>query len=182
VVNGECERCHTPVTKRKLNQWYFKITEYADRLLDDMDQLTDGWPARVLTMQRNWIGRSTGAHVDFTIEGRDEPVTVFTTRPDTLYGATFFVVAPESDLAAEICAPEQRATFEEYLEQTKRATEIERQSTERPKTGVFLGVHATNPVNGERIPVWAADYVLADYGTGALMAVPAHDERDLAFA
>ena len=182
VVNGECERCHTAVTKRKLNQWYFKITEYADRLLDDMDQLTDGWPARVLTMQRNWIGRSTGAYVDFAVEGRDEPVTVFTTRPDTLYGSTFFVVAPESDLAAEICAPEQREAFEAYLEQTQRATEIERQSTERPKTGVFLGVHATNPVNGERIPVWAADYVLADYGTGALMAVPAHDQRDLDFA
>ncbi|HIT76869.1 MAG TPA: leucine--tRNA ligase, partial [Candidatus Avipropionibacterium avicola] len=182
VVNGECERCHTPVTKRKLNQWYFRITEYADRLLDDMDQLSDGWPARVLTMQRNWIGRSTGAHVDFAVEGRQEPVTVFTTRPDTLYGATFFVVAPESDLAAEICAPEQRAAFEEYLEATKKATEIERQSTERPKTGVFLGVHATNPVNGEKLPVWAADYVLADYGTGAVMGMPGHDQRDLDFA
>jgi len=182
VVNGECERCGAAVTKRKLNQWYFKITDYADRLLDDMDQLEAGWPSRVLAMQRNWIGRSTGAHVDFVVEGRDEPVTVFTTRPDTLYGATFFVVAPESDLAAEICAPEQKAEFEAYLEKTKQATEIERQSTDRPKTGVFLGVYATNPVNGEKIPVWAADYVLADYGTGALMAVPAHDQRDLDFA
>ncbi len=182
VVNGECERCHSAVTKRKLNQWYFKITDYADRLLDDMDQLEDGWPSRVLAMQRNWIGRSTGAHVDFPIDGRDEPVTVFTTRPDTLYGATFFVVAPEAELADQICAPAQREAFEAYLEATKKATEIERQSTERPKTGVFLGVHATNPVNGEKIPVYAADYVLADYGTGALMAVPAHDQRDLDFA
>ncbi|MFW6600341.1 leucine--tRNA ligase [Propionibacteriaceae bacterium Y2011] len=182
VVAGACERCGAAVTKRKLNQWYFKITEYADRLLADMDDLADGWPPRVLAMQRNWIGRSTGAHVQFEIEGRDEPVTVFTTRPDTLYGATFFVVAPESDLADEICAPEQRAAFEAYLESTKQATEIERQSTDRPKTGVDLGVRATNPVNGEQIPVFAADYVLADYGTGALMAVPAHDQRDLDFA
>ena len=133
-------------------------------------------------MQRNWIGRSEGAYVDFAIEGRDEPVRVFTTRPDTLYGATFFVVAPEAPLAAEIVTDEQRAAFEAYLEQTKQATEIERQSTERPKTGVFLGVHAINPVNGERIPVYAADYVLAEYGTGAIMAVPAHDQRDLDFA
>ncbi|GAA5022048.1 leucine--tRNA ligase [Actinopolymorpha pittospori] len=182
VVNGNCERCGSPVTKRELTQWYFKITDYAQRLLDDMAPLEGRWPERVLSMQRNWIGRSEGAYVDFAMEGRDEPVTVFTTRPDTLYGATFFVVAPESKLADEICAPEQREAFEAYLEQVKRETEIERLSTEREKTGVFLGVHATNPVNGERIPVWAADYVLADYGTGAVMAVPAHDQRDLEFA
>ena len=133
-------------------------------------------------MQRNWIGRSEGAYVDFVIEGRSEPVTVFTTRPDTLYGATFFVVAPEAPLAAEIVSDEQRPAFEAYLEQTNQATEIERQATDRPKTGVFLGVHATNPVNDEQIPVYAADYVLADYGTGAIMAVPAHDQRDLDFA
>src|SRR5690606_38008630 len=133
-------------------------------------------------MQRNWIGRSEGADVQFTINGREQPVTVFTTRPDTLYGATFFVVAPESELAAEIVTDEQRAEFEAYLEQTKRATEIERQAADRPKTGVFLGRYAINPVNGEKLPVYAADYVLADYGTGAVMAVPAHDQRDLDFA
>ncbi|MDN5770027.1 MAG: leucine--tRNA ligase [Microlunatus sp.] len=182
VVNGACERCGAGVTKRQLTQWYFKTTEYAERLLEDMADLEGSWPERVLAMQRNWIGRSEGAYVDFEIEGADDPVTVFTTRPDTLYGATFFVVAPESALAAAIVTPEQRAEFEAYLEQVKKATEIERQSTERAKTGVFLGAYATNPVNHERIPVYAADYVLADYGTGAVMAVPAHDQRDLDFA
>ncbi len=182
VVNGACERCGATVTKRQLTQWYFKTTEYAQRLLDDMAELQGHWPERVLAMQRNWIGRSEGAYVDFEIGGVDEPVTVFTTRPDTLYGATFFVVAPEAELASQIVADEQRAEFEAYLEQAKQATEIERQATDRPKTGVFLGVYATNPVNNERIPVYAADYVLADYGTGAVMAVPAHDQRDLDFA
>jgi leucyl-tRNA synthetase len=182
VVQGLCERCSAVVTKRKLTQWYFKITDYAQRLLDDMALIEGNWPDRVLAMQRNWIGRSEGAWVDFEIEGREEPVRVFTTRPDTLYGATFFVVAPEAPLAAEIVTDEQRAAFEEYLEATKRVSEIERQSSERPKTGVFLGVHAVNPVNGERLPVYAADYVLAEYGTGAVMAVPAHDQRDLDFA
>ncbi len=182
VVQGLCERCGSVVTKRKLTQWYFKTTDYADRLLTDMEQLEGGWPERVLTMQRNWIGRSEGAYVDFAIEGREEPVTVFTTRPDTLFGATFFVVAPDAPLAAEVVTEEQRPAFESYLEQTKQATEIERQSTERPKTGVFLGVYATNPVNDEQLPVYAADYVLAEYGTGAVMAVPAHDQRDLDFA
>jgi len=182
VIAGRCERCGTEVIRRVLTQWYFKITEYADRLLEDAKALEGNWPDRVLTMQRNWIGRSTGASVDFAIEGRAEPVTVFTTRPDTLYGATFFVVAADSALAAELCAPGQRAEFEAYVEQVRKLTDIERQSTEREKTGVFLGVYAINPVNGERIPVWAADYVLPDYGTGAIMAVPAHDQRDLDFA
>jgi leucyl-tRNA synthetase len=182
VIAGLCERCGSVVTKRLLTQWYFKITEYAQRLLDDMDDLVEGWPDRVLTMQRNWIGRSQGAWVDFMIENRAEPVRVFTTRPDTLYGATFFVIAPDARLASEVVSEDQRAAFDEYLEQTKHETEIERQSTDRPKTGVFLGVHATNPVNGEKIPVYAADYVLAEYGTGAIMAVPAHDQRDLDFA
>lgn len=182
VVQGLCERCSAVVTKRKLTQWYFKITDYAQRLLDDMSLIEGHWPDRVLAMQRNWIGRSEGAWVDFEIEGRDEPVRVFTTRPDTLFGATFFVVAPEAPLASEIVTDEHRAAFEEYLEATKRVTEIERQSSERPKSGVFLGVHAINPVNGERLPVYAADYVLAEYGTGAVMAVPAHDQRDLDFA
>ncbi|HWE91966.1 MAG TPA: leucine--tRNA ligase [Pseudonocardiaceae bacterium] len=182
VVGGRCERCGAVVTKRSLTQWYFKITDYAQRLLDDMDQLAGKWPERVLLMQRNWIGRSEGAEVNFEIEGRDAPVTVFTTRPDTLYGATFFVVAADSELANELCAPERRADFDNYVEQVKRLSDIERQSTDREKTGVFLGRHAINPVNGERIPIWAADYVLADYGTGAIMAVPAHDQRDLDFA
>ena len=182
VIDGKCERCGSEVIRRLLTQWYFKITEYADRLLADMEPLAGKWPDRVLLMQRNWIGRSEGAEIEFPIEGRDEPVTVFTTRPDTLYGATFFVIAADSPLAAEVCAPEQRAALEEYLTQVRKLTDIERQSADRPKTGVFLGKHAINPVNGERIPVWAADYVLPDYGTGAIMAVPAHDQRDLDFA
>ncbi|SFQ12184.1 MULTISPECIES: leucine--tRNA ligase [Actinomadura] len=182
VVGGHCERCGALVEKRVLTQWYFKITEYADRLLDDMAQLEGKWPERVLLMQRNWIGRSTGADVDFVIEGRDEPVTVYTTRPDTLFGATFMVVAADAELAEEICHPDHRAAFEAYREEVSRESEIERLSTEREKTGVFLGRYAVNPVNGERLPVWASDYVLAEYGHGAIMAVPAHDQRDLDFA
>src|ERR1700722_7314629 len=182
VINGKCERCGSEVIRRTLTQWYFKITEYADRLLADMDALEGKWPERVLLMQRNWIGRSEGAEVSFQIEGRDEPVTVFTTRPDTLYGATFFVVAADSPLAAELCAPGQRAALDAYLADVRKLTDIERQSADREKTGVSLGRHAVNPVNGEQIPVWAADYVLPDYGTGAIMAVPAHDQRDLDFA
>jgi len=182
VVDGRCERCGAEVTKRELTQWYFKITDYAQELLDCLDDLEPTWPARVVTAQRNWIGRSEGAHVDFAVEGRDEPVTVYTTRPDTLYGATFMVVAADAKLASEIVSDEQRQALETYLESVRRESEIDRLATDRPKTGVFLGVHAVNPVNGERIPVWAADYVLADYGTGAIMAVPAHDQRDLDFA
>jgi leucyl-tRNA synthetase len=182
VIAGRCERCGTEVTKKNLTQWFFRITAYADRLLEDMSELEGNWPERVLTMQRNWIGRSTGAYVDFKIEGHDVSVRVFTTRPDTLFGATFFVVAADSPLAAELCADEQREAFTTYVDQVRRTTEIERLSSERPKTGVALGRHAINPVNGERIPVYAADYVLAEYGTGAIMAVPAHDQRDLDFA
>lgn len=185
VVNGACERCGAAVTKRELSQWYFKITDYAQRLLDDMVPLEDSWPSKVLAMQRNWIGRSEGAHVDFEIElsdGETRTVTVFTTRPDTLYGATFMVVAADAKLADEIVAPERREAFTSYLEDVRKETDIDRLATDRPKTGVDLGVTAVNPVNGERIPVWAADYVLADYGTGAIMAVPAHDQRDLDFA
>ncbi len=182
VISGKCERCGAEVIRRTLTQWYFKITEYADRLLADMAPLEGKWPERVLLMQRNWIGRSEGAEVSFVIEDRDVPVTVFTTRPDTLCGATFFVVAADSALAAELCAPEHAGELERYLTEVRKLTDIERQSTDREKTGVFLGRHAVNPVNGERIPVWAADYVLPDYGTGAIMAVPAHDQRDLDFA
>jgi len=185
VVGGLCERCDTPVTKKKLTQWYFRITDYADRLLADMDQLQGYWPDKVLTMQRNWIGRSTGADVNFVIEGRSEPVTIYTTRPDTLFGATFFVVAADSDLANELVAgstPDVQEAFAAYVDKVKQASDIERLATDRPKTGVFLGRYAVNPVNDERLPIYASDYVLSDYGHGAIMAVPAHDQRDLDFA
>ncbi|MBK5237991.1 MAG: leucine--tRNA ligase [Actinomycetales bacterium] len=185
LADGTSERSGAMVVKKKLTQWYFRITDYADRLLDDLDTLEGAWPAKVLSMQRNWIGRSIGADVDFVVEGRETPVTVFTTRPDTLYGATFMVVAPDADLATELANKADdatRAAFDEYLTEVQKATEIERQATDRPKTGVFLGAYAINPVNGERLPIWAADYVLSDYGTGAIMAVPAHDQRDLDFA
>ncbi|MPZ96208.1 MAG: leucine--tRNA ligase [Propionibacteriales bacterium] len=182
VVQGACERCGAAVTKRELTQWYFKITEYAQRLLDDMDALEGRWPDDILLMQRNWIGRSEGAFVDFEVDGQPEPIKVFTTRPDTLFGSTFMVVAPDSRLADVLCAPAQREEFAAYLDRVKGETDVDRLSTEREKTGVFLGVHATNPANGERIQVWAADYVLADYGTGAIMAVPGQDHRDWEFA
>jgi len=181
VVDGRCERCGAEVTKRELTQWYFKITDYAQALLDDMAQLEGHWPERVLTAQRNWIGRSEGAHAVFEVEGHG-PVAVFTTRPDTLFGATFFVVAADARLADEICAPEQREAFDAYLTEVRKASDIDRMSTERPKSGVFLGRYAVNPVNGQQIPVYAADYVLADYGTGAIMAVPGQDQRDWDFA
>ena len=183
VVAGACERCDTIVTKKKLTQWYFKITDYADRLLDDMQSLEGQWPEKVLQMQRNWIGKSVGAEVTFEIEGRDKPVTIYTTRPDTLYGATFFVVAADSELAAELAASSPvKAEFAKYLEEVKAISDIERLSLERPKTGIFLERYAINPVNGEKLQIWASDYVLSDYGTGAIMAVPAHDQRDLDFA
>ncbi len=183
VVAGLCERCDSAVTKKKLNQWYFKITDYADRLLDDMAQLEGKWPEKVLMMQRNWIGRSTGANVSFVIEGRSAPVTIYTTRPDTLYGATFMVVAADSELAAELVVGTGAETeFNAYLEKIKADSDIDRLATDRPKSGVFLNRYAINPVNGAKLPIWASDYVLADYGTGAIMAVPAHDQRDLDFA
>jgi len=183
VVAGLCERCDTAVTKKKLNQWYFKITDYADRLLDDMEQLEGKWPEKVLMMQRNWIGRSQGANVNFVIEGRTEPVTIYTTRPDTLFGATFMVVAVDSELAAELAAGTAAdEKFKKYRESVKAASDIDRLATDRPKSGVFLERYAINPVNGEKLQIWASDYVLADYGTGAIMAVPAHDQRDLDFA
>ena len=183
VVAGLCERCDSAVTKKKLNQWYLKITDYADRLLDDMDQLEGAWPEKVLLMQRNWIGRSTGAQVEFAVEGMDQKITVYTTRPDTLYGATFMVVAADSELAAKLVAGQPvEAEFKKYVETVKAASDIDRLATDRAKTGVFLNRYAINPVNNEKIQIWASDYVLADYGTGAIMAVPAHDQRDLDFA
>jgi leucyl-tRNA synthetase len=185
LSDGTCERCGAVVTKKELTQWYFKITDFAQRLLDGLDKLEGTWPERVVHSQRNWIGRSEGAHVDFDIalaSGEVRKVTVFTTRPDTLYGTTFMVVAADAALASEIVAPERAPALAAYLEDVRKESDIDRLSTDRPKTGVDLGVTATNPVTGEQIPVWAADYVLADYGTGAIMAVPAHDQRDLDFA
>ena len=182
VVDGACERCGAEVTKRTLNQWYFKITEYADPLLDDMAELEGHWPERVLAMQRNWIGRSAGAHVDFQVDGDGPVLTVFTTRPDTLFGATFMVVAADSQLALDLVTEEKRAELEAYREELKKVSEIERQATDRTKTGIDLGRTAVNPLTGQSLPIWASDYVLADYGTGAIMAVPAHDQRDLDFA
>ena len=183
VVAGLCERCDSAVTKKKLNQWYLKITDYADRLLDDMEQLEGAWPEKVLLMQRNWIGRSTGAQVEFAVDEMDQKITVYTTRPDTLYGATFMVVAADSELAAKLVAGTPVETeFKKYLETVKAASDIDRLATDRVKTGVFLNRYAINPVNNEKIQIWASDYVLADYGTGAIMAVPAHDQRDLDFA
>jgi len=185
LADGTCERCGAVVTKKELTQWYFKITDYAQRLLDGIDQLEGNWPDRVVASQRNWIGRSEGAHVDFVLHlasGEDRTVTVFTTRPDTLAGATFMVIAADALLASEVVAPAQAGALEAYVEETRKASDIDRLATDRPKTGVDLGITATNPLTGEQIPVWAADYVLADYGTGAIMAVPAHDQRDREFA
>jgi len=174
-----CERCGTPVIKRDLEQWFLRITDYAEQLLEGLERID--WPERVKTMQRNWIGRSEGARVTFrSVEG--DPIEVFTTRPDTLWGATFMVLAPEHPLVDKLAADECRERIEEYRVQAARQSEIERLSTEREKTGVFIGAYAVNPVNGARIPIWIADYVMMTYGTGAIMAVPAHDERDFEFA
>ncbi len=181
VIDGHCERCGAEVTKRELTQWYFKITEYAQELLDNLDVLGPTWPDRVINAQRSWIGRSEGAHVTFdVVDG--EPLAVYTTRPDTLFGATFMVVAADAHLAAELVTDEQRPAYDAYLAEVRKASDIERLSTDREKTGVFLGRYAVNPVNGQQIPIWAADYVLADYGTGAIMAVPGQDQRDWEFA
>lgn len=182
VVDGTCERCGAEVTKRELTQWYFRTTAYAQELLDCLDDLQPTWSDKVVNSQRNWIGRSEGAHVDFVVEGREEPITVYTTRPDTIFGTTFMVVAVDSALASDLVTDERRAEFEAYREEVRKETEIERLSTDRPKTGVDLGVTATNPVTGQQMPVWATDYVLADYGTGAVMGVPGGDQRDWEFA
>ena len=182
VVDGLCERCKSPVELRQLPQWFLRITDYAQALLDDMD-LLDDWPERVLTMQRNWIGRSVGARVEFALDDGSATIPVFTTRPDTLHGATFFLMAPEHPMVPRLVdgRPEQ-ADVTAYVGTAARTAVAERSAAERPKTGVFTGRHVVNPVNGEHIPVWVADYVLMDYGTGAIMAVPGHDDRDFAFA
>ncbi len=182
VVDGKCERCHTEVTKKNLSQWYLKITDYADRLLDNLDKL-EGWPEKVKTMQRNWIGKSYGANIDFEIKDSDKKLEVFTTRADTLFGATYMVMSPEHPFVDELVAgrPEE-ADVKAYQEKARRMTDIERTSTTNEKTGVFTGRYAVNPVNGKDIPIWISDYVLMGYGTGAIMAVPAHDQRDFDFA
>ena len=180
VINGRCERCDTLVVKKDLTQWFYKITAYADELLkfDGLD-----WPERVRVMQQNWIGRSEGAEIEFPVEGhRDATIRFFTTRPDTIYGATFMVLAPEHPLVEVITAPGQKAAVDAYVATARNESEIDRTSADRPKTGVDTGAFATNVFSGQRIPIWIADYVLASYGTGAIMAVPGHDERDFAFA
>ena len=180
VIGGKCWRCNNQVVKKNLNQWFFKITEYADEMLEATDDLN--WTEMVKTMQKNWIGRSQGAEVEFKIDGRDEILTVFTTRPDTLFGATFVVLAPEHESVKELVNNETREIVETYILEAARKSEIERMNESREKTGVFTGSYAVNPVNGNKIPIWIADYVLSGYGTGAIMSVPAHDERDFAFA
>jgi len=177
VEAGKCWRCGNTVVKKPLKQWFFKITDYADRLSDDLDDLD--WSEAIKSMQRNWIGKSKGAEVDFAIG--DEKIRVFTTRPDTLYGATFIVLAPEHPLVEVIVTDEQKDAASAYVLATQKKSDIERQEN-KEKTGVFTGAYAKNPVNGEDVPVWIADYVLTGYGTGAIMAVPAHDERDYEFA
>ena len=182
VVDGKCERCKTEVTKKNLSQWYLKITDYADRLLNNLDKL-EGWPDKVKTMQRNWIGKSYGANINFKIKDTDKVLEVFTTRADTLFGATYMVMSPEHPFVNELVAgrPEEAAVLE-YQEKARRMSDIERTSTTNEKTGVFLGRYAINPVNGKEIPIYISDYVLMGYGTGAIMAVPAHDQRDFDFA
>ena len=179
VVNGKCERCHSDVTKKNLNQWMFRITKYADRLLEDLDTLD--WPEKVKKMQSEWIGRSYGAEVDFPIDGRDEKITVYTTRPDTLHGATFMVLSPEHALAKSLATPENVDAVEKYIAEAANKSNVDRMQS-KEKTGVFTGSYAVNPLNKALVPIWLSDYVLADYGTGAIMCVPAHDDRDFEFA
>ena len=180
VIDGKSERGGYDVVRKPMRQWMLKITAYADRLLDDLE-LVD-WPESIKEMQRNWIGRSVGTNVEFKVAGTDKAYTVFTTRPDTLFGATYSVLAPELDLVREITTPEQKEAVEAYIEETAKKSDLKRTDLAKEKTGVFTGAYAINPVNGKEIPIWIADYVLASYGTGAIMAVPAHDERDYEFA
>lgn len=180
VVDGKHERCDTPVEKKFLKQWLLKITEYADRLIEGLQHVD--YPSRIADQQINWIGRSKGAEIEFSVAGAEDKITVFTTRPDTLFGAAFMVVAPEHSLVEKITTDEQRDAVNAYVAEASRKAEVERMDENREKTGVFTGAYAVNPVNDEKIPIWIADYVLASYGTGAIMAVPAHDERDYEFA
>lgn len=180
VENGRCWRCGFEVEKKALKQWFFKITEYADRLAKDLDDVD--WSDSIKTMQRNWIGRSTGAEIDFAVDGSDEKLKIFTTRPDTLFGATYMVVAPEHPILDTIVPAAHKQQVANYQQKARNKSDIERQETNREKTGVFTGAYAINPINDEKLPIWTADYVLSGYGTGAIMAVPAHDERDSAFA
>ncbi len=180
VVEGCCERCGTAVVRKEMTQWFFKITEYAEELLNGLDKID--WPEKTKTMQRNWIGRSEGTEITFGLEGVKEGLTVFTTRADTLMGVSYVVVAPEKDIVTKITSPEQKAAVEKYREETSKASDIDRLSSAREKTGVFTGAYCIHPVSGEKVPVWIADYCLGTYGTGAVMGVPAHDERDFAFA
>jgi leucyl-tRNA synthetase len=179
VVNGSCERCGAPVTKKNLKQWMLKITEYADRLLSDLDKLD--WPEKVKKMQSDWIGKSYGAEIDFVVDGSDKTVKVYTTRPDTLYGATFMVLAPEHEAAVALSTPEQKEAVEDYIYKASMKSSVDRLQ-DKEKTGVFTGSYAVNPLNNQLVPIWISDYVLADYGTGAIMCVPAHDDRDFEFA
>lgn len=179
VVNGKCERCGAEVTKKNLRQWMLKITAYADRLLEDLDKLD--WPEKVKKMQSEWIGKSYGAEVNFKVDGKDDTITVYTTRPDTLYGATFMVLAPEHKLAADLATPETKEAVDRYIYEASMKSNVDRMQ-DKEKTGVFTGSYAINPLNGAKIPIWLSDYVLADYGTGAIMCVPAHDDRDFEFA
>lgn len=181
VIDGKCERCGSKVTIKLLEQWYFKITDYAERLLNDLEKLK-GWPEHVKTMQRNWIGKSEGAEVDFRIEGTDEVLRVFTTRPDTLWGVTFMALAPESPLVEKLTSVEKKAEVEEFLKKVSLQDRFKRTATGAEKEGVFTGTYAINPVNGEKIPIYVANYILLEYGTGAIMGVPAHDQRDFEFA
>jgi leucyl-tRNA synthetase len=180
VINGKCERCSTEVTRRNLEQWFLRITEYADRLLANLDHLD--WPAKTISMQRNWIGRSEGTDITFMEEKTGERITIFTTRADTLFGVTYIILAPEHPLVEKLTVPDRKARVQEYIDQSRKLSEIERLSTVKEKSGVFLGAFCTNPINGERLPIWIADYVLLSYGTGAVMAVPGHDQRDWEFA
>jgi leucyl-tRNA synthetase len=180
VKDGECDRCHTKVTRKRIRQWVLKITAYADRLLEDLDGLD--WPEAVKLMQRNWIGRSEGAEVEFGIEGFDEKLEIFTTRADTLFGVTYMVLSPEHPFVGKITTAAQRAAVEAYVEAAARKSDLERTDLAKDKTGVFTGAYAINPLNGDRVPIWISDYVLISYGTGAIMAVPAHDDRDWEFA
>ncbi|MCL6548089.1 MAG: leucine--tRNA ligase, partial [Alicyclobacillus sp.] len=181
VVDGKCDRCGSDVTKKEMDQWMLRITAYADRLLADLDRLD--WPDKVKRMQAAWIGRSEGARIVFDVDGHPgAQIEVFTTRPDTLYGATYMVLAPEHPLVDQITTPDQRPAVEAYVQETLKKSAIARQIVDKTKTGVFTGAYALHPLTGGRVPVWIADYVLMDYGTGAIMAVPAHDERDYEFA